>query len=106
MSQESVEVVRAYVEAYNAGGETFADFLGDFMAEDIEIVPDASRCPGQSRFAVERSIGATSPISTRIGKEAAGRKSGRSSPWETTAWLLGPTGEAGAGPAVSTFAPA
>ena len=50
MSQESVEVVRAYVEAYNAGGETFADFLGDFMAEDIEIVPDASRCPEAKPF--------------------------------------------------------
>ena len=43
MSQENVEVVRAYVEAYNAGGDAFVDFVVDFMAEDVEIVPDASR---------------------------------------------------------------
>ena len=43
MSQENVELVRAYIAAYNAGGEAFADSLGDFMAEDVEIVPDASR---------------------------------------------------------------
>ena len=34
----------------------------------------------QSRFAVARSIGATSPISTRIGREAASQKSRKSSP--------------------------
>ena len=50
MSQENVEVVRAYVEAYNAGADEFADFLVDFMAEDVEIVPDASRFPDAEPF--------------------------------------------------------
>ena len=86
MSQENVEVVRAYVEAYNAGADEFADFPVDFMAEDVEIVPDASRFLTQSRFAVVRSIGATSPTSTRIGRGAAGQKSRGSSPRETAGW--------------------
>ena len=43
MSEDNVEVVRAYVEAYNAGGDAFVDFVVDFVAEDVEIVPDASR---------------------------------------------------------------
>ena len=50
MSQENIDVVRAYVEAYNAGGDAFADFLVDFMAEDVEIVPDASRFPEAKPF--------------------------------------------------------
>jgi ketosteroid isomerase-like protein len=50
MSEENVEVVRAYVEAYNAGAEAFGDFLVDFMAEDVEIVPDASRFPEAKPF--------------------------------------------------------
>ena len=39
MWQENVEVVGAYVEAYNAGG----DACLDFVAEDVEVHPDASR---------------------------------------------------------------
>jgi ketosteroid isomerase-like protein len=39
MSEENVEVVGAYVEAYNAGG----DACLDFVAEDVEVRPDASR---------------------------------------------------------------
>ena len=50
MSEENVEVVRAYVEAYTAGGDAWADFLDDFMAEDVEIVPDASRFPEAKPF--------------------------------------------------------
>ena len=50
MSPENVEVVRAYVEAYNAGADEFADFLVDFMAEDVEIIPDASRFPDAEPF--------------------------------------------------------
>jgi ketosteroid isomerase-like protein len=50
MSQENVEVIRAYVEAYNAGGDAFADFLDDVMTEDVEIVPDASRFPEAKPF--------------------------------------------------------
>jgi ketosteroid isomerase-like protein len=50
MSQENVEVLRAYVEAYNAGGDAFADFLADYMAEDVEIVPDESRFPEAKPF--------------------------------------------------------
>jgi hypothetical protein len=42
MPEDNVEVVRAYVEAYNAGGDAFVDFVVDFMAEDVEIAPDAS----------------------------------------------------------------
>ena len=50
MSMDNVEVVRAYVEAYNAGGDAFADFLADYMAEDVEIVPDESRFPEAKPF--------------------------------------------------------
>ena len=50
MSLDNVEVVRAYVEAYNAGSDAFADFLVDFIAEDVEIVPDASRFPEAKPF--------------------------------------------------------
>jgi ketosteroid isomerase-like protein len=50
MSQDNVEVVRAYAEAYNAGSDAFADFLVDFVAEDVEIVPDASRFPEANPF--------------------------------------------------------
>jgi ketosteroid isomerase-like protein len=50
MSQENVEVVRAYVEAYNAGADAFVDFLVGFVAEDVEIVPDASRFPEARPF--------------------------------------------------------
>src|SRR5512133_576450 len=50
MSQDNVEVVRAYAEAYNAGRDAFVDFLVDFMAEDVEIVPDASRFPEAKPF--------------------------------------------------------
>jgi ketosteroid isomerase-like protein len=50
MSQENVEVMRAYAEAYNASGDAFADFLVDYMAEDVEIVPDASRFPEAKPF--------------------------------------------------------
>jgi hypothetical protein len=39
MSEDNVEVVRAYIEAYNAGGDAFVDFVVDFMAEDVEIHP-------------------------------------------------------------------
>jgi hypothetical protein len=46
MSQENVEIVRAYTEAYNAGGDAFLDFV----AEDVEIRPDASRFPEAKPF--------------------------------------------------------
>jgi ketosteroid isomerase-like protein len=46
MSEENVAVVRAYTEAYNAGGDAFLDFV----AEDVEIVPDASRFPEAKAF--------------------------------------------------------
>jgi hypothetical protein len=38
MSQENVELIRSALEAYNAGPDAFLEF----MAEDIEIRPDAS----------------------------------------------------------------
>ena len=67
MSQENVEVMRAYAEAYNAGGDAFADFLVDYMAEDVEIVPDASRFPEAKPFrgreAAYRSPSARAPAS-------------------------------------------
>src|SRR4051795_1126045 len=50
MSQENVEVVRAYVEAYNTGADAFVDFLVGFMSEDVEIVPDASLFPDARPF--------------------------------------------------------
>ena len=46
MSQENVEVVSAYTGAYNAGGDAFLDFV----AEDVEIRPDASRFPEAKPF--------------------------------------------------------
>jgi ketosteroid isomerase-like protein len=39
MSAENVEVVGAFNEAYNAGDDAYLDFL----AEDVEVHPDASR---------------------------------------------------------------
>jgi hypothetical protein len=41
MSQENVELVRSAIEAYNAGPEVYFAF----MAEDIEVRPDASVFP-------------------------------------------------------------
>jgi ketosteroid isomerase-like protein len=46
MSQENVKMVKAFVEAHNAGGESFLDFL----AADVEIRPDASRFPDAKPF--------------------------------------------------------
>jgi ketosteroid isomerase-like protein len=45
MSQENVELVRSTIEAHNAGGEWL-----DFVAEDVEIHPDASRWPDAKPF--------------------------------------------------------
>jgi ketosteroid isomerase-like protein len=47
MSQENVEIVRRSVEAYVAGDR---EAYYDFMAEDIEIRPDASRWPEAKPF--------------------------------------------------------
>ncbi len=57
MSQKNVEVVRAYNEAYNAGADAFANFLNDFMAEEVEIVPDASRFPDAKPFRGREEFG-------------------------------------------------
>jgi ketosteroid isomerase-like protein len=46
MSQENVELVRSAIEAYNAGPEAHLAF----MAEDIEIRPDASVFPEARPF--------------------------------------------------------
>jgi ketosteroid isomerase-like protein len=46
MSQENVELVRSAVDAYNAGPEAFLAF----MAEDIEVRPDASVFPEAKPF--------------------------------------------------------
>ena len=46
MSQENVELVRSAVEAYNAGPEAYLAF----MAEDIEVRPDASVFPEAKPF--------------------------------------------------------
>jgi hypothetical protein len=46
MSQENVELVRRAVEAYNAGPEAHLAF----MAEDIEVRPDASVFPEAKPF--------------------------------------------------------
>ena len=45
MSQENVELVRSSIETHNAGGEWL-----DFVAEDVEIHPDASRWPEAKPF--------------------------------------------------------
>ena len=47
MSQENVEVVRRTMEAYTDGDR---EAYYDFMAEDIEICPDASRWPDAKPF--------------------------------------------------------
>ena len=39
MSQENVELVRSAIETRNAGGDAYLDFI----AEDVEVRPDASR---------------------------------------------------------------
>ena len=64
MSQENVELVRSAVEAYNAGPEAYLAF----MAEDIEVRPDASVFPEGTLFAAATSSGAFSPRSTRAGR--------------------------------------
>ena len=46
MSQENVELVRSALEAYNAGPEAYLAF----MAEDIEVRPDASVFPEATPF--------------------------------------------------------
>src|SRR6478672_6908081 len=46
MSRENVELVRSAVEAYNAGPEAYLAF----MAEDIEVRPDASVFPEGKPF--------------------------------------------------------
>jgi ketosteroid isomerase-like protein len=46
MSQENVELVRSAIEAYNAGAEAYLAF----MAEDIEVRPDASVFPEAKPF--------------------------------------------------------
>jgi ketosteroid isomerase-like protein len=46
LSQENVELVRAALEAHNRGGDAWLDF----MAEDVEIHPDASRWPEAKPF--------------------------------------------------------
>jgi ketosteroid isomerase-like protein len=46
MSQENIELVRAVLEAYNRGGDAWLDFV----AEDVEIHPDASRWPEAKPF--------------------------------------------------------
>src|SRR5688572_23886955 len=46
MSEENVEFVRLSVEAYNADTESYLDF----MAEDVEVHPDASRFPEATPF--------------------------------------------------------
>src|SRR5512133_3739109 len=106
MSQDNVEVVRAYAEAYNAGRDAFVDFLVDFMAEDVEIVPDASRFPEAKPF---RGREEYRRYIADIDQDWEG--GGRSEikeifPWEMIGWLFGSTGAAGAGPAASTCAPA
>jgi len=57
MSQENIEMVKAYAEAYNAGDEAFADYLADYLAEDVEIVPDASRFPDAKPFRGREEFG-------------------------------------------------
>src|SRR4051794_27395243 len=46
MSQENVELVRSSLDAYNAGPEAYLEF----MAEDIEVRPDASVFPEAKPF--------------------------------------------------------
>ena len=46
MSQENVELIRSALEAYNVGPDAFLEF----MAEDIEIRPDASVFPEAKPF--------------------------------------------------------
>ena len=46
MSQENVKIIRASVEAYNAGPDAYLAF----MAEDIEVHPDASVFPEAKPF--------------------------------------------------------
>jgi ketosteroid isomerase-like protein len=46
MSPENVELVRSAVEAYNSGPEAYLAF----MAEDIEVRPDASVFPEAKPF--------------------------------------------------------
>jgi ketosteroid isomerase-like protein len=47
VSQDNLELVRSSLEAYIAGG---ADAALEFVAEDIEIHPDASRFPEAKPF--------------------------------------------------------
>ena len=54
MSQENEELVRASVEAYNAGNrEAFLELF----AEDVEIRPDASRFPEAEPFRGREEFG-------------------------------------------------
>jgi ketosteroid isomerase-like protein len=46
MSEENVQLVRSAIETHDAGGDAWLDFV----AEDVEIHPDASRWPGAKRF--------------------------------------------------------
>jgi ketosteroid isomerase-like protein len=46
MSQENVEIVHKANEAYNADTEAYLDFI----AEDVEVYPDASRFPEATPF--------------------------------------------------------
>ena len=52
MSEENVELVRSSLDAYNAGPDAYLEF----MAEDIEVCPDASVFP-TSPHAVSRGQG-------------------------------------------------
>ena len=47
MSQENVELVRSWLEAYRAGDH---DLHASFFAEDVEVCPDASRFPEAQPF--------------------------------------------------------
>ena len=46
MPEENVEIVRSSVEAYNTDTEAYLDFI----AEDVEVYPDASRFPEATPF--------------------------------------------------------
>ena len=100
MSQENVELVRSGIEAYGT------DAYLAFMAEDVEVHPDSSRFPEAKPFRGRDEFRRfLAEIDQGWEGGASCRRSGKSSPWATGSWL-GPTGEAGGRPAVSTSAPA
>ena len=101
MSQENVKLVRSAIEAYIAGDH---DAYVDFTAKDVEFCPDVG-VPEAKPFRGREEFRRFIAYQDQSSGAQVRRKSRKSSRWVTGSWF-GPTGEAGAGLAVSTCAPA